>query len=131
MQRFAAEGEQMDPKEYRQERCPHGWVHRGSCGACKNEAERDALRSTVEEQRRTIGALMVGMPEDGTTPVIRRIAALEKDAERWAHCKAHGFPAVGPQCMAWTFDGRQVFGDTPEGAVDNAMAYRLPDSASA
>ncbi len=30
-----------------------------------------------DEQRRTITCLMAGMPEDGTTPVIRRIAGLE------------------------------------------------------
>ena len=37
---------------------------------------------TIEEQQRTIACLMVGMPEDGTTPVIRRIAALEGEIER-------------------------------------------------
>lgn len=40
------------------------------------------LREIIDEQRRTIEALMTGMPEDGTTPVIRRIAALEREIER-------------------------------------------------
>lgn len=52
--------------------------------------------------------------------------ANEKDAERYRHCKAHGHPMNGPQCIAWTYDGRVVFGDTPEQAIDNAMAYRVP-----
>lgn len=36
----------------------------------------------IEAQQRTIECLMAGMPEDGTTPVIRRIAALESEIER-------------------------------------------------
>lgn len=48
-----------------------------------------------------------------------------QDAERWRHCKAHGHPTIGPQCVAWTYDGRKAFGHTPEEAVDNAMAYRV------
>lgn len=47
------------------------------------EAERETMEQRVikaceliQEQRRTIGVLMCGMPEDGTTPVIRRIAAM-------------------------------------------------------
>ena len=55
----------------------------------------------------------------------RELEALRKDAERWRHCKAHGHPMTGPQCIAWTFDGHMVFGTTPEEAVDNAMAYRV------
>jgi len=47
---------------------------------------------------------------------------LRKDAERWRHCRAHGHPITGPQCIAWTFDGRMVFGATPEEAVDRAMS---------
>jgi hypothetical protein len=58
--------------------------------------------------------------------LIDELAALRKDAERYRHCKAHGYPMSGPQCIAWTYDGRMVFGDTPEAAIDNAMAYRVP-----
>ena len=54
------------------------------------------------------------------------LEALRKDAERWRHCKAHGHPMTGPQCIAWTYDGRMVFGPTSEEAVDNAIAYRVP-----
>ena len=52
--------------------------------------------------------------------------SFRKDAERYRHAKAHGWPMTGPQCTAWTFDGRMVFGDTPEAALDSAMAYRVP-----
>ncbi|MGL4650620.1 MAG: hypothetical protein ACRC1H_14525, partial [Caldilineaceae bacterium] len=45
--------------------------------AAEADAEIARLRASIDEQRRTIEALMCGMPEDGTTPVIRRIAALE------------------------------------------------------
>ena len=44
-------------------------------------AHAQQLRVTIEEQRLTIAALMVGTPDDGTTPVIRRIAALEADRD--------------------------------------------------
>lgn len=44
--------------------------------------ELDARQATIDEQLRTIQALMVGMPEDGTTPVIRRIAALEQERDQ-------------------------------------------------
>ena len=36
-----------------------------------------SLLDTIDEQKRTIAALMVGAPDDTTTPVIRRIAELE------------------------------------------------------
>lgn len=63
--------------------------------------ELDARQATIDEQRRTIDALMVGMPDDGTTPVIRRIAALEqeRDALRARIAEAEGqelwVPVVG------------------------------------
>lgn len=42
------------------------------------------LDGLVEEQRRTIGALMMGCEDmGGTTPVLRKIASLEADAERY------------------------------------------------
>jgi hypothetical protein len=50
------------------------------------------------------------------------LMALRKDAERYRHCKAHGHPIKGPQCVAWTSAGRMVLGDTQEEAIDNAMA---------
>jgi len=46
------------------------------------DAEIERLRDLLDEQQRTIASLMVGMPEDGTTPVIRRIAGLEAEIER-------------------------------------------------
>ena len=49
------------------------------------------------------------------------IEAFRQDAERYQHAKAHGWPMSGPQCIAWTHDGRMVFGDTPESALDAAM----------
>ena len=45
-------------------------------------AERAQALEMLAEQRRTIFALMVGMPDDGTTPVIRRIAALDEEREQ-------------------------------------------------
>ena len=59
-----------------------------------------------------------------TTEVERLRAAIEafrQDAERYRHAKAHGWPMSGPQCIAWTHDGRMVFGDTQEAALDAAM----------
>lgn len=55
----------------------------GSDTAIMHEAadELDARQATIDEQRRTIEALMIGMPDDGTTPVIRRIAALERERD--------------------------------------------------
>ena len=61
-----------------------------------------------------------------TEAVMAEIDQLRKDAARWRHCKAHGHPMTGPQCIAWTFDGRMVFGATLEEAVDSAMAYSVP-----
>ena len=49
--------------------------------ALETGAHAQQLRVTIEEQRLTIAALMVGTPDDGTTPVIRRIAALETDRD--------------------------------------------------
>jgi hypothetical protein len=49
---------------------------------CEEAADTiERLRDSIDEQRRTIECLMAGMPEDGTTPVIRRIAALEGEIE--------------------------------------------------
>lgn len=45
-------------------------------------AEVRRLHTIVDEQRRAIETLMAGMPDDGTTPVIRRIAAMELEIER-------------------------------------------------
>ena len=47
--------------------------------------------------------------------------AFRKDAERYRHARAHGWPMSGPQCIAWTHDGKMVFGDTQESALDAAM----------
>ncbi len=44
-------------------------------------AELLRLDGLVTEQRATIAALMAGMPEDGTTPVIRRVGALEAERD--------------------------------------------------
>lgn len=41
----------MDPKDYRQARCPHGWVDVTQCEPCKTAAERDALRNEVDRLR--------------------------------------------------------------------------------
>ena len=42
----------------------------------------EAQQKTIDKQRRTIECLMVGMPDDGTTPAIRRIAAMKVEIER-------------------------------------------------
>ena len=67
-----------------------GAVHSCHPGCTRAGCVNEKLRGAIEEQRRTIDALMCGMPDDGTTPVIRRIAALEAenaalkaDAERY------------------------------------------------
>lgn len=41
----------MDPKEYRQPRCQHGWVDVTQCEPCRTAAERDALRNEVDHLR--------------------------------------------------------------------------------
>lgn len=60
------------------------WVADMVRGGGKTQAadEITRLRDTITEQKRTIECLMVGMPEDGTTPVIRRIAELERLLEK-------------------------------------------------
>ena len=52
---------------------------------------------------------------------ISDVESMRKDAERYRHARAHGWPMSGPQCIAWTHDGRMVVGDTPEAALDAAM----------
>jgi hypothetical protein len=39
----------MDTKQYRQQRCPHGWVDDRQCKACATESERDALRAALRD----------------------------------------------------------------------------------
>ena len=56
--------------------------------------------------------------------ILESLLAAERDAARWRHCKAHGYPEAGTLCTAGTCDGRMVFGSTPEEAVDHAIAYR-------
>lgn len=41
----------MNPKEYRQPRCPHGWVDVTQCEPCKTAAERDALQNEIDHLR--------------------------------------------------------------------------------
>ena len=41
----------MHTKEYRQPRCPHGWVDVAQCEACKTAVERDALQKEVDRLR--------------------------------------------------------------------------------
>ena len=38
----------MVPKDYRQPRCPHGWVDATQCEPCKTAAERDVLRNEID-----------------------------------------------------------------------------------
>ena len=82
-----------------------------------------------DERERWISMLGAAVAKMDATEIAR--VAEKKDAERWRHCKAHGHPMTGPQCIAWTYDGRMVFGATPEEAVDNAMAYRVPAAGAA
>ena len=44
----------MHTKEYRQPRCPHGWVDVTQCESCKAAAERDALQKEVDRLRGAI-----------------------------------------------------------------------------
>jgi hypothetical protein len=46
------------------------------------EGEVSKLKEIADSQMRTLNALMVGMPDDGTTPVIRRIDELERQADK-------------------------------------------------
>ena len=69
--------------------------------------EMHRLLDIVAEQQRTIKALMVGMPDDGTTPVIVRIGRLEAEIEklRSALRVAEGAltecgPCAHPDCQA-------------------------------
>ena len=55
----------------------------------------------------------------GMTP--QQAIDTRKDAERYRHARTHGWPMSGPQCIAWTHDGKMVFGDTQEAALDAAM----------
>ena len=51
---------------------------------------RAEMQERIADQLRTIKALMVGMPDEGTTPVIRRIAWLEQQlAEARAEAQAY------------------------------------------
>ena len=79
------------------------------------KARADLAEATVRE---TASAL-------GCKPDNEAMLAAAQDAERYRHCKAHGHPMTGPQCLAWTYDGRMVFGATPEEALDNAIAHRV------
>ena len=47
--------------------------------------------------------------------------AILKDAERYRHAEAHGWPIRAPLFMAWTRNGAMRFGDTKESALDAAM----------
>lgn len=49
------------------------------------------------------------------------VEGLRKDAERYRHASAYGWPMRGPQCIAWTSKGDMVLGDTPEAALDSAL----------
>jgi hypothetical protein len=78
-----------------------------------------AARDTIDDQRRTIESLMDGMPEDGTTPVIRRIAAMEseiehlrKDAERYRWLRNNA------QWLGWDQDFQP---DEVDRAIDREM----------
>lgn len=52
----------MNPKEYRQPRCPHGWVDVTQCEPCKTAAERDALQNEIDHLRSALA--QQGEPDD-------------------------------------------------------------------
>lgn len=64
----------MTLEEYRQTRCPHGWVDVTQCEPCKTAAERDALQNEVDRLR--VAA------QDGDAPalsVIKRLLKVHED----------------------------------------------------
>lgn len=86
--------------EYRQPRCPHGWVDTSQCESCATESERDRLRDlvaaqAVEIERKTqllrqalevLGAETIALVPNGNgvSPIIRRevlaaISAITKE----------------------------------------------------
>lgn len=85
--------------------------------------ELDARQATIDEQFRTIQAMMVGMPEDGTTPVIRRIAALEADLEQARQQRDDALNGPWPEwasvCLAKIREESGYDGyDDPDAGVD-------------
>ena len=98
-----------------------------------------ALLDTIDEQQRTIAALMVGAPDDTTTPVIRRIAELENtidelrsalDAASPADCGEAGH-SEGRCGNARCSRGAARFSDVvSDGGLDprNASRPTAPDS---
>ena len=86
-------------------------------------AQSDKAKRELKELRDTLDAVSDALDYlHGMTP--QQAADTRKDAERYRHAKAHGWPMSGPQCVAWAHDGKMVCGDTPEAALDAAMQAR-------
>ena len=47
----------MQPSEYRQERCPHGWVDVKQCEPCATAAERDRLLTEIDALKKDAARL--------------------------------------------------------------------------
>ena len=47
----------MQPSEYRQARCPHGWVDVKQCEPCATAAERDQLLSEIDALKKDAARL--------------------------------------------------------------------------
>ena len=69
----------METKDYRQPRCPHGWVDITQCEPCKTAAERDELKREFAPTWNEAG--------EPTT-----LAAAAEDADEWLALieKLHG-----------------------------------------
>ena len=70
---------------------------------------RAEMQERIADQLRTIKALMVGMPDEGTTPVIRRIAWLEQQLAEARAVPALTFDAFRAanvaRCVKWHPEG--------------------------
>lgn len=62
---------------------------------------RAEMQERIADQLRTIKALMVGMPDEGTTPVIRRIAWLEQQLAEARAVPADWADQVEQRLLTW------------------------------
>ena len=86
----------MHTKEYRQPRCPHGWVDAAQCESCKTAVERDAPQKEVDRLRGVTSAMpaLAPCPFCGGQP---RLTLRPENAEATAY-----FAAVACYCGGYS-----------------------------
>jgi len=73
----------MDPKDYRQQRCAHGWVDVTQCKACATEAENEALRAFAKA---VMECWPMGDLDGGTLQEIAEKHGMLKPETRYEPC---------------------------------------------